>query len=521
MKKNRIFFLIIILSFLYSCSSIKSVNLNQKTNNKENLSLLYNKALSFISKAQTQISRGNTEEGRSFLNKAVYLFLDVPAELKESPEFKIKTQEIIDKASDIEDSVDENNPTELFSDIANLKKISPDETIKIKKTVENEIKKIKYNIPIIINDNVTRFINVYTGQKRASLQAGLKRGAEYLPMILKILKKYDIPEEIGYLPLLESNFKIKAISRARAKGLWQFMKSTALLYGLKVNWWIDERYNPEKATDAAARLLKHLYDKYQDWYLALAAYNAGEGKVDRALRRTGVNDFMHLAKTRYLKRETRNYVPAFLALVIIVKDPQRFNIDFPKLREVSYKKVKIPSPVDLRIVAKKVGVSYSTIKRYNPELLRTITPYFLKEYSIKFPESIPEKKLKLLKKLPIKKRIYWVEHRVRRGETLYRIARKYNVSVRSLKSANNLRSNIIRPGRILIITSPGSVKYGRISRKLNYRRLKRKSMFYRVKKGDSLYKISRRYNIPVKKIRQWNNLFSNRIFPGDKLIIYF
>ncbi len=521
MKNIKPIFLIIFLLFLNGCISLQKTKSSESLTLNEDISVIYKKALELINKAQKNIDEGKITEGRIFLDKAVYLFFDVPAEIKEKAEFKIKTEEIIEKASEIEDSIDENNITELFPDSSSLEKISPKETIRIKQTVEKEIKKIKYNIPIIINDNVSQFIKVYTERKKNSLEMGLKRGIEYLPMIFKVLKKYNIPEEIAYLPLLESNFKIKAVSRARAKGLWQFMRSTALLYGLKVNWWLDERYNPEKATDAAARLLKHLYEKYGDWYLALAAYNAGEGRVDRALRRTKVNDFMHLSRTRYLKRETRNYVPAFLALVIIVKDPQRFNIDFPSLNEIEYKKVKIPSPVDLRIVSKKLGISYSTIKKYNPELLRTITPYFLKEYEIKVPKDIPEEKLLTLKKLPIKKRIYWVEHRVKRGETLYRIARKYNVSVRALKSANNLRSNIIRPGRILIITSPGTIKYRKISRKLNYRKLNKKAIFYRVKKGDSLYKISRRYNISVRKIRQWNNLFSNRIFPGDKLIIYF
>ncbi len=523
MKNLKIIFIIAVL-FLSSCNYLKEVKIRPDKVEKNEIEVLLSDAKEMLGKAQRSFAEGKIEEGRNLLDDAVNVFIDAPKEIKQNKKYREYFNLIVTKAADIEDSIEEPDNADLLMNNTNLPSITKTEAKKIEKEVEEEVKKIKYGIPVVMNSYVAKFIKVYSEKRKASLEMGIRRSGKYLPMILRILKKYNIPEELAVLPLLESNYKIKAVSRARAKGLWQFMRGTALLFGLKVNWWIDERYNPEKATEAAAKLLKHLYTKYNDWYLALAAYDAGEGKVDRALRRVRGNSFWDLQRTRYLKRETKNYIPAFIALVIITKDPQRFNIKVDRDEPLSYKKILVPSPIDLRIAAKRLGIDYYTLKKYNPELLRPITPYFLKHYELKVPAEIPDEKVFTLKSLPVKKRIRWIEHRIRRGESLYSIARKYSVSVKSIKIYNNLRSNLIRPGRILLIPSPGTYSYGsRNSYRKNrivYKKLNKKSFYYKVKKGDTLYKISREYNIPVKKIKQWNHLRGNRIFPGDKLIIY-
>ena len=522
----RNFKLLLILVFLLiggGCQYLQKTDIVPRSPKEDTIETLLSDAKEMLGKAQRAFSDGKIEEGRELLDDAVNVFIDAPEEIKSEVKYREYFTLIVNKAADIEDSIEEGNNSDLLIGNTPLPSITRKEAQKIKEEVEEESKKIKYGIPVVINDYVTKFIKVYTGKRKESLEIGIKRSGKYLPMILKILKKYELPEELSVLPLLESNYKIKAVSRARAKGLWQFMRGTALLFGLRANWWIDERYNPEKATEAAAKLLKHLYKKYNDWYLALAAYDAGEGKVDRALRRVRGNTFWDLQRTRHLKRETKNYIPAFIALVIITKDPERFNIKVDRDPPLRYKKIVVPSPIDLRIAAKRLGISYYTLKQYNPELLRPITPYFLRRYELKVPPSIPDEKVFSLKKLPVKKRIKWIEHRIRRGESLYYIARKYGVSVSSIKSYNNLRSNLIRPGRILLIPAPGTVSYGTRTKRKNrivYKKLNKKSFFYKVKKGDTLYKISREYNIPVKKIKQWNHLRGNRIFPGDKLIIY-
>ena len=524
MKRFELIFLIIILLTSGGCHYLKKTEILPQSAKKSEIDILLSDAKEMLGKAQKAFSDGQIEKGRELLDDAVNVFIDAPENIKDDVKYRDYFTLIVNKAADIEDSIEETDNSDLLMEGSPLPQISKTEVKKIEKEVEEESKKIKYGIPVVINDYVTKFIKVYTGKRKDSLETGIKRSGKYLPMILEVLKKYGLPEELSVLPLLESNYRIKAISRARAKGLWQFMRGTALLFGLRSNWWIDERYNPEKATEAAAKLLKHLYMKYNDWYLALAAYDAGEGKVDRALRRVGGNTFWDLQRTRYLKRETKNYIPAFIALVIITKDPERFNIKVDRDPPLSYKKIIVPSPIDLRIAAKRLGISYYTLKQYNPELLRPITPYFLKKYELKVPSSIPDEKVFSLKNLPVKKRIKWIEHRIRRGESLYYIARKYGVSVSSIKSYNNLRSNLIRPGRILLIPAPGTVSYGSRTKRKNrivYKKLSnKKSFFYKVKKGDTLYKISREYNIPVKKIKQWNHLRGNRIFPGDKLIIY-
>jgi len=522
MKNSKFIILLIILIIGGGCHYFKKTELSPQSPQKKDLEVLLSDAKTLLGKAQQAFSKGEIEKGRDFLEDAVNIFIDAPNEIKSEPKYREYFNVIVNKAADMEDSIEEFNNSDSLIQTSHLPSISKKEALKIEKEVKEESKKIKYGLPVVINDDVTKFIKVYTGKRKASLEMGIKRSGKYLSMILDILKKYGLPEELSVLPLLESNYKIKAVSRARAKGLWQFMRGTALLFGLRANWWIDERYNPEKATEAAAKLLRHLYKKYNDWYLALAAYDAGEGKVDRALRRVRGNSFWDLQRTRHLKRETKNYIPAFIALVIITKDPERFNIKVERDPPMSYKKVIVPSPIDLKIAAKRLGISYYTLKQYNPELLRPITPYFLKKYELKLPVSIPDEKVFSLKSLPIKKRIRWIEHRIRKGESLYYIARKYSVSVKSIKSYNNLRSNLIRPGRILLIPAPGSYRYGRVKKKkrLVYKKLNKKSFFYKVKKGDTLFKISREYNIPVKKIKQWNHLRGNRIFPGDKLIIY-
>jgi len=515
----------VILLFLYSCSISPEIK-TQKIKNTKKIKELKNKSTKLLQEANKEFKAGNFEKTRELLNNITLIYFKAPSYIKQKKEFKAALTDAIDKAIEIEESIQEKegytnriflkNPPEI--------KISQKKSTNLNNKVKDELKTIKYSIPITLNKHVKKFIKIYTERRKESIELGLARSGKYLPMIERILEKYGLPDDLKYLPLLESNYRIKAISRAYAKGLWQFIRSTARLYGLKVSWWLDERYNPQKSTEAAAKFLKHLYNKFNDWHLALAAYDTGEGRISRALRRVKGNSFWDISKTRYIFRETRNYVPAFLALLIIAKDPERFNLKYKKSSELKYKTVKVPSPIDIRILAEKLNINYTTLREYNPDLLRAITPYSLQYYELKIPENTPDNVVDSLKNLPLKNRIKWVEHRVKRGETLFRIAKKYSVSVNSIKSVNHLRSNLIRPGQILLVTSPGAIKYGnfkkRIKNRIKHKKLDQKSIFYEVKKGDSLYTISRKYDISIGDIKVWNNLKTNRIYPGDRLIIY-
>ncbi len=372
----------------------------------------------------------------------------------------------------------------------------------------------KFDFPIEINERVTSIIVAYMEKFKESFQEALNRSGRYLDFIKRAFRERGLPEDLAYLPLIESAFKEKAVSRKRAKGLWQFMRSTARKYGLRVDWWVDERYDPIKSTIAAARYLEDLYQEFQDWYLAIAAYNAGEGRIRRAIKRAGSRNFWDIMP--YIRRETRNYVPAFIASLIIAKNPEQYGFVTNPEPPFEYDEVEIPSPTDLRVVAECAGVSYRVIKRYNLHLLRYITPSNVKKIKIRLPKGLKERFYQKFAKLKPSQRLKWTWHIVRRGETLYSISRKYSVPYREIKRANNLRSNLIKPGwRLLIPLSAYSPRI-RYSRK---RSLVKGKVIHIVKPGETLYSISRKYKVSVGYLKRINSLRSNLIRPGDRLVI--
>ncbi len=330
------------------------------------------------------------------------------------------------------------------------------------KPSHKQIKKIKriasdlspeFTIPITVNSKVVSFITAFRTIKKQSIQNALNRSVEYTEDFKKIFREVGVPLDLVYLPIIESGYRHGAYSRARALGVWQFMRSTARLFGLRVDWVVDERRNPYKAAYAAAKYLKYLYDLFGDWYLALASYNGGPGKIRRAIRRTGRKDFFSLSKTRYLRRETRNYVPAFIASLMIAKSPEKYGFVIERTEPVfsNSKIVKIKSPVKISSVSKILNIKLSEIKKLNPELIRDFTPFNKKEYLIRIPLYADESLLSNLKKLPPKAKYFVGWYRVKRGDSLYSIARKFGTSVKKIKNVNKLRSNLIRPGKKLLI----------------------------------------------------------------------
>ena len=261
--------------------------------------------------------------------------------------------------------------------------------------------------------------------------------------------------------MIESGFNNKAYSRAKATGTWQFMTGTARNYGLKVGYWVDERRNLEKSTRAASRLLKDLYKRYDDWYLALSAYNAGPGKVNRAIRRSKSRDFWKISKNPYLlRKETRNYVPKMLAAIIIGENPTYFGFDVIDSTATNMVETTLDNPHKISEIAKLLEVSQSQIKNWNPELKKHITPPPSKgkPYKLKLPEEFKESFNKIKEKLTKLKIDDIHIHRMRRGESLYRIARKYGVSLRKIMNFNpKLQPKRIRPGTKVAVPIP-SVK---------------------------------------------------------------
>ena len=376
-----------------------------------------------------------------------------------------------------------------------------------------------YNeIPLIMNEHVEKEIKRFQGREKRFLTESYKRSGRYMEKIMNALEKAGLPEELAWLPLIESGFKVKALSRARALGLWQFIPSTGYKFGLKRDTWIDERLDPEKSTDAAIAYLKELHKIFGDWTTVLAAYNCGEGRVLKKIRNQKINyldNFWDLYEQ--LPRETARYVPKFMAVLHILKDPAKYGITLEEPDSpLVYETVTIEKPVQLWAVANKIGVSLKELAALNPELRRKATP--ATSYSLKVPAGKSEVLLagldEIAKWSPPKNA--YVYHRVRKGETLSVIALRYRTSVSKIVRANNIRrKHFIRAGRKLKIPLRGS-SIGRI-----YASSKVVSLppggKYRVKKGDSLWLIARRFKTNTKKLQQINELETTRLRVGQVL----
>lgn len=408
-----------------------------------------------------------------------------------------------------------------------------------KEAVDTDFPGVQYDVPITINDSVLKILAAFQNDLHGVIGRGLGRSGKYMPMIHRVFGEEGIPKDLAHIALIESSFLPRARSRASAHGIWQFMPRTGRQYGLTANSIVDERSDPEKATRAAARYLGYLHQLFDDWYLAMAAYNAGEGKILRAMQRTGARDFWELAASGAIKPETRNYVPAFIAATLIGRNPAHYGFDIQYEEPLEYETVLLDRPVHLKNLAGS-DLTLEDLKSLNPELQTAITPRQPEGYELKVPPGTRSSVLLAFAgaptaTFPVARR----RHTVRKGETLARIARKYRVSVASLASANSLsRKARVKKGRVLVI--PGreraavqyaSVKKGKKGKPekktLVASRSKGKaparrtsSRHYKVRNGDTLYRIALRHGTTVASILAVNSLPSRaKIRPGDRLKI--
>src|SRR6266481_6315096 len=321
----------------------------------------------------------------------------------------------------------------------------------VKAKAEAEIKSTRSGLPLVMTDQVAGYINYYSNRGRSTLERALARSGRYEDMIRRTLQEEGVPQELIYLAQAESGFHPLAVSRAGARGMWQFMGSRAKGYGLERSWWVDDRQDPEKATRAAAHHLKDLYNQFGDWYLAMAAYNSGPGGVQSAVRRTGYADFWELYKRNVLPKETRNYVPIILAVTIMAKNPAQYGLDniVPE-QPVPYDMVKIDYSVDIRLVAQCLDVSPATLQDLNPSLLRLSTPKD-QAFELHLPAGTREKYLAAIEPIPPPMRVWWRYHEVAEGETLVSIARTYRTSLQAIEQENRLQlDDELRPDSKLI-----------------------------------------------------------------------
>jgi len=382
---------------------------------------------------------------------------------------------------------------------------------------------VTYDVPIHWNTQVKQSIHFFQTQSRHVFSQWLSRSGRYVPMMRRILREHDLPEDLVYLAMIESGFNPLAYSWAHAAGPWQFISSTGRLYNLKADWWVDERRDPEKSTRAAARYLKNLYEEFASWPLALAAYNCGEQRVRSAIKKAGTNDFWELN----LPRQTRNYVPLFMAALAIAKSPELYDFSVEYEQPIEYEEVRIDECTDLKVVAQCCGASYDEIKVLNPELRRWCTPPNYPAYRLKIPKGTQTTFLKNYALVPASEKITWQRHKIQRGETLSGIARHYGTSVSAIKEANSLRSSnrIIAGDHLLIPLSPVSgLAQGRAissSPAQDGAEAADRKVLYTVRRGDNLYRIARDFGVTVAQLCGWNNLRSGQyIYPGNKLTVY-
>ncbi len=384
--------------------------------------------------------------------------------------------------------------------------------------ISEEELRAKYDIPVELNDAVVAYIRFFQTDTREHFARWLSRSTRYLPMMRGVLEKQGLPLDLVYLSMIESGFSSYATSLAKAAGLWQFVVGTSRRYGLTTDFWVDERRNPEKSTQAACKYLRDLRERYHgDWYLAWAGYNAGEGKVDRAIRNDKSKDFWALAhKSHTLRAETKHYVPKLIAAALIAKHPERFGFhpDYETAPEIE--EVRVPDATDLHVIAEAAGISFELVRELNPELRRFCTPPG--GWTLRLPKGTRETFLAAYEKLGPEGRLSFVEHKVEKGEPIAKIARAYGVTEAAILRTNGIKNyRQIKPGNMLVIPMAGA-SHGLVAGKQLEEKIvlasaapaPLKAGTYRVQPGDSLWTIAAKFSTTVDKLKRLNGLNGHR-----------
>ena len=393
-------------------------------------------------------------------------------------------------------------------DAANEVTFAPNAALTAK--VQTELKTTQSDLPLVVNDYVTGFINYYSSPRgHTSLLRSLERAGKYKDMIQKNLRDAGLPQDLIYLALAESAFQPQALNaKSGAAGMWQFM-GFQNAYGLARNGYVDERFDPEKSSLAYARYMKSLYAQFGDWYLAMAAYDWGPGYVQRAVMKTGYADYWELYRRGVLPGETKNYVPGIIAAAIMAKNPVQYGLTtLHPMPPVIYDTVQTDAAVDLRLVADVTGVSVGEVVALNPSLLRSTTPRDM-TFDLHVPVGTKELYAERMKEIPEEHRASWRFHVVKPGETMESIAVAMRARPREIEQANGLTATeAVAAGDELVVPITPVVSAATAH-----------PVHYRVLRGDTLVTVADRFNVSVADLRQWNHLRASAIAPGHTLVV--
>jgi len=470
---------------------------------------------------QESYKAGHLEAAKQDFDQAFNLLLGGTLDIRSDERLQNELDRLLDGVNSLElealqqgDGFTEQKSEPAPIDEANEVTYPVDPTIKAR--AEAEVKETHSDLPLMLTDPVAGYINYFSTRGRGTLERALERGGRYQEMIRKTLKQVGVPQDLIYLAQAESGFHSLALSRAGARGMWQFMASRGKAYGLERNWWVDERQDPEKATEAAAHHLKDLYAQFGDWYLAMAAYNSGPGTVQNAVKRTGYADFWELYRRNVLPKETRNYVPIILAVTIMAKNPHQYGLDdVVAEKPVPYDTVKIDYPVDLRLVAECVDSSVSDLQDLNPSLLRMTTPKE-EEFDLHLPGGSKERYLDQIAAIPLDMRVWWRYHTVAPGDSLASLARSYRTTPKAIAQANGLadEAELRSESKLIIPVAAGKYPAGEQQTASYSKRATR----YQVRKGDTVESVADNFSVPTAMVRRWNRLKSDSL--GGRRVLY-
>jgi membrane-bound lytic murein transglycosylase D len=379
----------------------------------------------------------------------------------------------------------------------------------------------RYEFPIVFNDQVRTFVHYFQNRKWGVISRAFERASRYQSMMRQVFREKGLPEELINLAFIESAVNPWATSRAKAAGIWQFIPSTGKLYGMHVSWWLDERRDPEKSTRGAAQYLANLYRMFESWPLALAAYNAGEGAVQRAIDRQKTKDFWKLR----LPKETQLFVPAFMAMTIISKEPERYGFSPPPPEPFEAETVTLDQPADFRVLARAARTSVERLRELNPALIRWATPPDMPRYAVRIPAGLTADLLEELAQIPPAQRVSWIAHRVKKGETATAIAKRYGVSLKAIADMNGLsKRQAPKVGATLFVPAPSPAAVPALEKAEERKQGEAKAASGKaagrhvVKKGETLSTIAKVHGVSVEDLRRWNRLVKTAgVKPGESL----